>query len=101
MHYAQMSNGGILGKMYTLPNFNSAFAKVLRSRRVEARISQMKLASAIGGSETYVRRMEREKQTPTTTTLILLARALGMEPEKFFSEIMQQLAFLDAQQEKH
>ena len=88
-------------KMYALPNFNPAFAKVLRSRRMEARLSQMKLASAIGGSETYVRRMERGKQTPTATTLILLARALGMEPEEFFSEVMRQLAFLDSQREEH
>ena len=84
--------------MYALSNFNAAFAKVLRSRRVAAHLSQMKLAAAIGGSEAYVRRMEQGKQTPTATTLILLARALGMEPELFFSEIMQQLAFLDAQQ---
>jgi transcriptional regulator with XRE-family HTH domain len=82
--------------MHELPNFNPAFARIMRARREQARLSQMKVAAAIGGSEVYVRRMERGKQTPTTTTLVLLARALGVAPEKFLAEILHQMAFLDA-----
>jgi transcriptional regulator with XRE-family HTH domain len=82
--------------MYALPNFNAAFAKILRARREQARLSQMKIAAAVGGSEVYVRRMERGKQTPTVTTLVLLARALGVEPETLLAEILHQMACLDA-----
>ncbi|MCL1939035.1 MAG: helix-turn-helix domain-containing protein [Desulfovibrionaceae bacterium] len=51
---------------------------------------------AIGGSEVAVRRLERGVQTPTVTTMILLAKALGITPEAFLSEIMRQMAFLNA-----
>ena len=82
--------------MHELPNFNKALAQILRSRREQARMTQMQLAVAIGGSEVAVRRMERGTQTPTVTTLILLARALGLEPDIFLKEILHQMAFVDA-----
>lgn len=82
--------------MHELPNFNKAFAQILRSRREQNRMTQMRLAIEIGGSEVAVRRMERGTQTPTVTTLILLARALGVEPDKFLAEINHQMTFFDA-----
>ena len=90
-----MSSSGHIGTMYALPNFNAAFAKTLRARRDQARLTQMQVAVAIGGSEVYIRRMERGMQTPTATTLVLLARALGVEPDIFLAEILHQMAFLD------
>ena len=85
--------------MHELPNFNKAFAQILRSRREQIRMTQMRLAIEIGGSEVAVRRMERGSQTPTVTTLILLARALGVTPDKFLEEIVHQVAFLDSRQD--
>ena len=85
--------------MHELHNFNKAFSQVLRSRREQVRLTQMRLAIDIGGSEVAVRRLERGVQTPTVTTLILLARALGIKPEEFLAEIMRQLAFLDSKQD--
>ena len=82
--------------MHELPNFNKAFAQILRSRREQIRMTQMRLAIEIGGSEVAVRRMERGSQTPTVTTLILLARALGVEPDKLLAGILNQMAFLDS-----
>ena len=87
--------------MFQIINFNTALARVLRARREQLRMTQMQLAVAIGGSEVAVRRLERGVQTPTVTTMILLAKALDISPEELLSEIMRQLAFLDAQQEKH
>ena len=85
--------------MHELPNFNKAFSQILRSRREQIHMTQMRLAIEIGGSEVAVRRMERGSQTPTVTTLILLARALGVEPDKFLAEIVHQIAFLDSRQD--
>lgn len=82
--------------MHEVPNFNTALSQILRSRRQQARMTQMQLAVEIGGSEVAVRRMERGSQTPTVTTLILLARALGVKPEEFLAEILRQIIFLDA-----
>ena len=82
--------------MHELPNFNKAFAQILRSRREQIRMTQMRLAIEIGGSEVAVRRMERGSQTPTVTTLILLARALGVEPDNLLAEILNQMAFLES-----
>ena len=82
--------------MHELPNFNKAFAQILRSRREQNRMTQMRLAIEIGGSEVAVRRMERGSQTPTVTTLILLARALGVEPDNLLAEILNQMAFLES-----
>ena len=64
-------------------------------------MTQMRLAIAIGGSEVAVRRLERGVQTPTVTTMILLAKALGVAPEEFLAEVMRQTAFLDAKAEKN
>jgi len=85
--------------MYQIPNFNAALAHALRAGREQAGMTQMQLAVAIGGSEVAVRRLERGVQTPTVTTMVLLANALGITPEAFLSEIMRQVAFLDARQE--
>lgn len=82
--------------MHEMPHFNPAFAQVLRSLRERRLMTQMSLAVAIGGSEVAIRRMERGVQTPTTTTLILLARALSVTPEAFLAAIigrMNALAF--------
>jgi transcriptional regulator with XRE-family HTH domain len=87
--------------MYKIPNFNTALAHVLRARREQVGMTQMQLAVAIGGSEVAVRRLERGVQTPTVTTMVLLAKALDITPEAFLSEIMRQVAFLDARQENH
>ena len=87
--------------MYKISNFNAALALTLRARREQIGMTQMQLAVAIGGSEVAVRRLERGVQTPTVTTMVLLPKALDITPEAFLSEIMRQVAFLDARQENH
>ena len=94
-----MSNCGKLSTMYQIRNFNAALAHTLRARRQQTGMTQMQLAVAIGGSEVAVRRLERGVQTPTVTTMVLLAKALDITPEAFLSEIMRQVTVLDARQE--
>ena len=81
--------------MYALPYFNLAFSQILRGARERNQITQMSLAVAIGGSEVAVRRMERGVQTPTATTLILLARALSIPPASFLSSILDRMEALE------
>ena len=86
--------------MRELPYFNLAFSQILRGIREQRKMTQMALAVAIGGSEVAIRRMERGVQTPTTTTLILLAQALSISPTSFLSSIldrMDSLAFAAAE----
>ena len=80
--------------MYDLPYFNPAFSQVLRGLREQRKMTQMALAVAIGGSEIAIRRMERGVQTPTTTTLILLARALAIPPTHFLEIIINRMEAL-------
>ena len=85
--------------MYQIRNFNAALAYSIRANRKRRGMTQMQLAVAIGGSEVAVRRLERGVQTPTVTTMVLLAQALDITPEAFLSEIMRQLVILDARQD--
>ena len=82
--------------MHELPFFNQAFAAVMRSHREAARKTQLEIAFSIGGSESYVRRLEGAKQTPTSSTLILVARAMGLSPDIFLKEVLQQMSYLEA-----
>lgn len=81
--------------MYELPYFNLAFSQILRTVREQRKMTQMALAAAIGGSEVAIRRLERGVQTPTTTTLILLARALSISPTNFLSSIIDRMDALE------
>ena len=80
--------------MHDLPYFNLAFSQILRNYREHARITQMSLAVAIGGSEVAIRRMERGVQTPTVTTFILLAKALSVSPAAFLAAIIDRMEAL-------
>ena len=77
--------------MYDVPYFNQAFSQVLRNQREQRRLTQMRLAVAIGGSEIAIRRMERGAQTPTLTTFLLLANALCLPPTEFLALIMERM----------
>jgi len=66
--------------MKNLPHFNQAFGQILRARREAAGISQQELANKIEGVRSYVQFLEYGRQTPTATTIILIAEALGVDP---------------------
>lgn len=53
---------------------------VIRSRREHLNFSQENLASECGFHRTYISQLERGQKSPTLRTLIILAKALKIEP---------------------
>ena len=83
--------------MKNLPYFNQAFGKILRTRREEAGISQRELACRIEGVRSYIQSLEYGKQTPTVTTIILIAEALGTDPAEMLRDSVCAMARLAGQ----
>lgn len=54
-----------------------AFGRVLRRRRLEAKLSQEKLALSAGVERVFVSWLENGHKQPTFHTILKLARALG------------------------
>ena len=84
-------------KMKHLPYFNLAFGQVLRVRREAAGISQRELARRIEGVRSYVQSLEYGRQTPTATTIILVAEVLGIDPAEMLRDAVRVMARLDGQ----
>ena len=74
--------------MKNLPYFNQAFGQILRERREAAEISQQELANKIEGVRSYVQFLEYGRQTPTATTIILIAEALGIDPAEMLRDVV-------------
>jgi transcriptional regulator with XRE-family HTH domain len=53
---------------------------VIRSRREELRLSQEDLALECGLHRTYISQLERGQKSPTLRALIVIAKALKIEP---------------------
>lgn len=81
--------------MKDVPYFNQAFGQILRIRREEASLTQQELADRIEGVRSYIQFLEYGKQTPTATTVIVLAEALGMEPVELFAEAVARMERLE------
>ena len=56
-----------------------AFGEVLRQVRTSRDVSQQDLALEAELDRTYISLLERGQRQPTLTTIILLARALGVD----------------------
>ena len=55
-------------------------AKRLRELRAKRKLSQRGLAEASGVSREYIARIELGQHDPTVSTLVKLAKALGVKP---------------------
>jgi transcriptional regulator with XRE-family HTH domain len=55
-------------------------AKRLREWRAKRQLSQRALAEASGVSREYIARIELGQHDPTVSTLVKLAKALGVKP---------------------
>jgi len=60
------------------------FAKNIKRYRELAKISQMDLAVASGLAHNFINDIENEKKFVSDETIAKLAKALGVEPYKFF-----------------
>lgn len=57
-----------------------AFGKVIRNLRLEAGLSQEKLAHRCDLHRTYISQLERGLKSPSLATIEILARVLGRAP---------------------
>lgn len=62
---------------------------VIRSRREELSLSQEDLALECGLHRTYISQLERGQKSPTLRALIMIAKALKIEP----AELVRQATF--------
>lgn len=53
----------------------------IKVRRAIAKISQVKLAKAVGVNQSYISMIENDDQIPSTDLLQKIAAALGCKPE--------------------
>jgi transcriptional regulator with XRE-family HTH domain len=63
------------------------FAKVLRHRRLLARLNQEELAEQAGLHRTHVSILERGRQMPSMVVVLKLANALGTTLTDLFREV--------------
>lgn len=63
-----------------------AFGCALRKLRGERALSQEQLADKSGLHRTYISLLERGEKSPTLTTIVRLAAALGIEPHHLVLE---------------
>lgn len=59
-----------------------AFGEVVRTLRLEAGLSQEELAERCELHRTYISQLERGLKSPTLTTIVALAHALGVPPHE-------------------
>lgn len=57
-----------------------AFGRAVRELRSERGMSQEALSFAAGRHDTYIRRVEQGRSSPTLDTIVALAKALGVTP---------------------
>jgi transcriptional regulator with XRE-family HTH domain len=70
-----------------LDDFQIRFAKVLRRRRLLARLNQEELAEKAGLHRTHVSVLERKQQVPSMIAVLKIATALGMTLTELFEEV--------------
>ncbi|MBA4068093.1 MAG: hypothetical protein C0501_31205 [Isosphaera sp.] len=77
---------------YPVPNvelddFQARFARVVRRRRLLARLNQEQLADKAGLHRTHVSVLERQAQVPSMAAVLKLATALGTTLTELFREV--------------
>jgi transcriptional regulator with XRE-family HTH domain len=68
-----------------------AFGQVIRDLRLEAGLSQEALSLSCGRHRTYISLIERGKNSPSITTLWLMAEALGVQPSAVIRRVEKAL----------
>ncbi len=69
-----------------------AFGAAVRRLRTALTMSQEGLADAAGLDRTYVSSLERGRRNPTLTTIVKLAKALGVEPHVLLAVMSEERA---------
>jgi transcriptional regulator with XRE-family HTH domain len=58
----------------------------IKKERENQRLSQMALANEADNSQSFLASLESGKKIPTVTTILKIARALGISPALFFDD---------------
>jgi transcriptional regulator with XRE-family HTH domain len=69
-----------------------AFGEVLSEIRKKTDISQEKLAAISGLDRTFISLLERGLRQPSLTSILTLAKALEIKPEKLISDVTKLLS---------
>ncbi|HEY2243436.1 MAG TPA: helix-turn-helix transcriptional regulator [Xanthobacteraceae bacterium] len=64
-----------------------SLGKTIRQLRLAARLSQEKLGERADLHPTYISLLERDRKSPTVTTLRRLAKALGTTPSQILRSL--------------
>ena len=78
-------------------NIGPAFGKSLRSSRRSARLSQEALALAAKLDRSYISLLERGQRKPSLECVLVLAKALNVNPVKFVNDVVKDLEDLSHQ----
>lgn len=70
-----------------LNDFQTRFAKVLRRRRLLARLNQEELAEKAKLHRTHISVLERKAQVPSMIAVLKIATALGLTLAELFTEV--------------
>ena len=74
------------------PELQVAFGQVIRDLRLEAGLSQEALSFFCGRHRTYISLIERGKNSPSITTLWLIAEALDVRPSTVIGKVEKALS---------
>lgn len=69
-----------------MSDFHDRFARLLKDRRTNARLSQRVVAERAGVSSEFISRMERGLTLPALDTFVRLCNALGTTPNDLLLE---------------
>ena len=68
-----------------------AFGRVIAEERVQQRLSQEKLAEAIGSTNFYISLLETGKRQPSLNAVILIAESLQLTPSELVNRVYVEL----------
>lgn len=77
-------------------NIGPSFGKSLRASRRSARLSQENLATIAHLDRSYISLLERGHRKPSLECVLVLAKALNVNPVKFVNDVVKELEMPDA-----
>jgi transcriptional regulator with XRE-family HTH domain len=80
--------------LHEISHIRSAFAVVLKSRRLSKQWSQVELGGLCGLDNSYISQLEKGLKTPTLDAMLRISKALGILPETLMKEVRLELGKL-------
>ena len=77
--------------LLVLAKLDSAFGKILKSRRCRSNLSQEQLGLKSGLSRPYISELELGKKDPSLFTIFKVANALELKPSVLIDEVEHEI----------